>query len=289
MSSPLISIVMPVWNAASYLREALDSILQQTFRDFELVAVDDGSTDDSVAIINSYNDPRIRLIEQGRKGFVTAVNRGVAEAKSDWIARHDADDLSHPNRLQAQWNLIQAKPDAILAYCGTESFGSNVETHGTRRFPKSNALIALRSCFINPVCVGAALIRKDLFLNSSGYREEDFPAEDFAFASRLLRMGGFVGTQQILYRIRTHEGQISQVRRDAQIKQSKRVALENCAYFFKTTPHQAETLNSILLGQKGYRKFRHSLKLLGALTRFRMQSFEIWMWAFRRLLKSFRN
>jgi glycosyltransferase involved in cell wall biosynthesis len=289
MHSPLISIVMPVWNASPYLGEALDSILNQTFRDFELIAVDDGSTDDSITIIESYDDPRIRLVRQGRKGFVTAVNRGVAEASAEWIARHDADDISHPNRLQMQWRLIQRKPESILAYCATESFGNKLGVQGTRRFPTSNALIALRSCLINPVCVGAALIRKNAFLSVSGYREEDFPAEDFAFASRLLRMGKFVGTSQTLYRIRTHENQISQIKREAQIKQSQRISLENCAYFFKVERNKAEILKSILIERQGYRNLRHNLTLLVALSRFRMQSFEIWMWAFRRLLTAIRS
>ena len=86
---------MPVWNAEAFLRAAVESILAQSFRDFELVAVDDGSTDSSLKILQSYNDARIRVVRQEHLGFVEALSRGIAEAKADWIARHDADDMSH--------------------------------------------------------------------------------------------------------------------------------------------------------------------------------------------------
>jgi hypothetical protein len=127
------------------------------------------------------------------------------------------------------------------------------------------------------------LIHKDAFLSASGYREEDFPAEDFAFASRLLRIGNFVGTPEVLYRIRTHEGQISQVKREAQISQSRRIALENCAYFFRTSPEKAELLNLVLIGRPEHQKGHHRLTLLADMMRFRFQSFELWMWAIRRI------
>lgn len=117
-AEPLISVIMPVWNAAPYLQEALDGILNQSFRDFELIAVDDGSTDESVSIIESYKDPRIRLIQQGRKGFVAAVNRGAAEARAEWIARHDADDISQPERLERQWELVRKRSFLDLRHPG---------------------------------------------------------------------------------------------------------------------------------------------------------------------------
>lgn len=289
VNNPLISIVMPVWNAAPYLREAIDSILNQSFREFELIAVDDGSTDESVSIIESYEDPRIRLIQQGRKGFVAAVNHGVAEARAEWIARHDADDISHPQRLESQWLLAKKHPNSVLIHCGTDFFGIQVGTQGTARFARTQALIALRSSMMCPVCVGAALIPKQAFLRASGYREEDFPAEDFAFASRLLRMGRFVGTPRILYRIRTHEGQISQVKREAQIKQTNRISLENCAYFFRTSPEKADALRSILKNCPEYNNTRHMLAMLKALTRFRFQSVELWMWAVHRAITAKRS
>jgi glycosyltransferase involved in cell wall biosynthesis len=282
---PLISIVMPVWNASPYLREAVDSILSQTFRDFELVAVDDGSEDDSVTILESYQDPRIRIIKQGRKGFVSAVNRGVEESRADWIARHDADDISYPLRLQRQWDAASADSSAVLSSCQPEHFGTN--THqGNNRFARSQAFITLRACSHCPVVVGAALIRRSAFLAAGGYKEEEFPAEDYAFASRLLKLGKFVGTPERLYRIRTHESQISQVKKEAQKNQSHRISIQNCAEYFRLDRDKFDEVYLILHPDNSSPSVKQSFRLLMFLLCFKKQSLEIWVWAFRRLLKS---
>jgi glycosyltransferase involved in cell wall biosynthesis len=117
---PLISVVMPVYNAAQYLREAIDSILNQTFRDFEFIIINDGSTDRSLEIIQSYNDDRIRLINQKNTGLAKALNNGIAIAKSDFIARMDADDISIPERLTSQFSFLESNVDVVAV-------GSNAE------------------------------------------------------------------------------------------------------------------------------------------------------------------
>ncbi|HEY9006038.1 glycosyltransferase family 2 protein [Ohtaekwangia sp.] len=111
MNTPRITVLMPVYNAAPFLREAVDSILQQTFRDFEFLIIDDGSTDDSAAIIESYTDPRIRFIlNDGNIGISATLNRGIALAACELIARMDADDISYPARLQKQYDYMVAHP-----------------------------------------------------------------------------------------------------------------------------------------------------------------------------------
>lgn len=117
---PEISIVMSVYNGEQYLREAIESILNQTFRNFEFIIVDDGSTDRSNEIVKSYTDPRIVFIEQCNTGLATALNNGIRIAKSQFIARMDADDVSMPNRLETQYNFLKNNPEYILV-------GSNVE------------------------------------------------------------------------------------------------------------------------------------------------------------------
>lgn len=282
---PLISIVMPVWNASPYLREAVDSILMQTFGNFELLAVDDGSDDESVTILESYKEPRIRIIKQGRKGFVTAVNRGAEESRADWIARHDADDISNPLRLQRQWEAVLSNPSAVLSSCQPEYFGSN--THqGNNRFARSQAFITLRACSHCPVVVGAALIRKSAFLAAGGYQEEEFPAEDYAFASRLLKLGSFVGTPERLYRIRTHASQISQVKKEAQRNQAYRISMQNCGEYFRLDRKKLHEVHLFLHPDNSSPSVKQSLRLLMILLHFKKQSLEIWLWGFRRLFKS---
>src|SRR5436190_24284433 len=99
---PRISVLMPAFNAGKYIGEAISSVLKQTFTDFELLVINDGSTDDTEKVICSFTDQRIKLINQTNKGIAAALNKGLAEAKAPLIARFDADDICLPQRLAVQ-------------------------------------------------------------------------------------------------------------------------------------------------------------------------------------------
>ncbi|WP_347160183.1 glycosyltransferase family 2 protein [Pontibacter chitinilyticus] len=117
-TTPKVTVLMPVYNSARFLREAIDSILQQTFTDFEFLIIDDGSTDESIAIVQSYTDPRIRFLQNARNmGISPTLNKGIALAAAPYIARMDADDISYPDRLQKQYNYLQAHPDCAMVSC----------------------------------------------------------------------------------------------------------------------------------------------------------------------------
>ncbi|MBO0356793.1 glycosyltransferase [Hymenobacter sp. BT186] len=112
---PRLSVLMPVYNAEKFLAEAIDSILQQTFTDFEFIVIDDCSTDSSVAIVESYQDTRIRLYRNAsNSGISYTLNRGIELAATDLIARMDADDISYPQRLQLQYDYLLAHPDCAM-------------------------------------------------------------------------------------------------------------------------------------------------------------------------------
>src|SRR5688572_25142970 len=111
MNTPCVTVLMPVYNAEKYLKEAIDSILQQTLTDFEFLIIDDGSTDASVRIIRSYADSRIRLVQnETNAGITVTLNKGIELAKAPLIARMDADDISYPMRLQRQYDFFLAHP-----------------------------------------------------------------------------------------------------------------------------------------------------------------------------------
>ena len=117
MRAPFFSVLLPVYNAMGHIHRALDDLLAQSFTDFEILVVDDGSTDGSDQVVRRFKDPRIRLISQERNGgLVSALNAGLAEARGAWIARQDADDRCCRERLGRQWNLIHANPQAVLFY-----------------------------------------------------------------------------------------------------------------------------------------------------------------------------
>jgi glycosyltransferase involved in cell wall biosynthesis len=125
MNAPLMTVLMPVYNAERFLREAMDSILQQTFADFEFLIIDDGSTDTSIDIIQSYNDPRIRLVRNEKNiGISATLNKGIELASAELIARMDADDISYPERLKKQYEYMRSHPD-----CGMLSTWARVITH----------------------------------------------------------------------------------------------------------------------------------------------------------------
>jgi glycosyltransferase involved in cell wall biosynthesis len=115
---PEISVLMPVYNASRFLNAAIESILQQTFTEFEFIIIDDCSTDDSVDIIRSYNDERIRLYHNSKNcGISATLNKGIELANAKWIARMDSDDISYKDRLQKQYDFILQHPDGDLFSC----------------------------------------------------------------------------------------------------------------------------------------------------------------------------
>lgn len=118
--NPLVSVIMPVYNASEYIREAIQSILDQTFNCFEFIIVNDGSNDDSVSIISDYNDSRIILLTQQNEGLAKALNAGLSKAKGKYIARMDADDISFPKRLQIQFDYLEANKECVVVGSNTE-------------------------------------------------------------------------------------------------------------------------------------------------------------------------
>jgi len=108
-----ISVVMSVYNGEKYLREAIDSILSQTFHDFEFIIIDDGSNDGSAEVVRSYTDSRIRFVQQENRGLAAALNRGVLLARSGLIARMDQDDISMPDRFEKQYEYLQKHKEVV--------------------------------------------------------------------------------------------------------------------------------------------------------------------------------
>lgn len=176
-TAPLVSVCIPCYNAASYLSECLDSILTQTFSDFELLIVDDGSTDNSVEIIQSYQDSRIRLFRNDHD-FIGALNLLLSEARGKYIARMDADDVMLPDRLLTQFNYMEHHPDTDILGCGMEIFGMRKGIF----VPKVTASFLSFSDFTkgNPIAHPTAFIRRASFqAKGLHYRSGYIYAEDF--------------------------------------------------------------------------------------------------------------
>jgi len=198
---PLISVVMPVYNAGAFLDDSINSILTQTFRDFEFVIFDDASTDGSVERLRHWatRDHRIQLHESKTQlGLAGSSNAVVAKARAAIIARMDADDVAHPNRLQRQWEIIRDHPD--VAVVGTLCNG--IDAAGREVRPRDRWRLVRRSGYI-PFPHGSAMFRREVFDRVGGY--DDAPgAEDQKLFSKMVVQGRVVTLSDVLYSYRYH-------------------------------------------------------------------------------------
>lgn len=204
--TPLVSVVMPVRNGARWLSEAIASVTGQTFRDLELLAIDDGSTDDTPAILNDWSrrDDRIRVLRQGGLGLVTALNTGVAEARGAILARLDADDRSSPHRLARQVAVLQANPEIGLL----GSWAERIDRHGRRVGELKPAtghddlvqILERGNPFIHSsVALPTALVRR-----LGGYRPVFEAAEDYDLWLRVSEVARIANLPEFLVQYRRH-------------------------------------------------------------------------------------
>jgi len=196
MNDPTVSVLLPVRNGTAYLAAALDSILRQTFDRWELVAVDDHSTDATPCILAEYahRDPRIRVITPEGEGLVPALNSGLAACRAPLIARMDCDDISHPRRLELQFTCMDKNPSVGLAACGFRHFPRQQLRVGMLAYETwQNSLftheLIMRDLFVeSPFVHPSVMFRKSLVEQVGGYRECDW-TEDYDLWLRLAAAG----------------------------------------------------------------------------------------------------
>lgn len=247
MTIPRISVVMPVWNGEKYLREAIDSLLAQSFGDFELLVMDDGSTDGTSEILHSYRDSRIRPIRLDHGGIIAAERRGVAQARADWIGRQDADDASEPTRLQKQWTVLSRRPDAVFCYTNVRRIGEISQDPPPGHFPTSRALLAMRLCWQNPFTHSTVVYRKQAFLEAGQYDQRDYPADDYALWGRMFELGEFVGISEPLVVYRVLGTSVSRANAGWVGEEARRIAVEHCCRFMRLSPADSRRAFEILI------------------------------------------
>jgi glycosyltransferase involved in cell wall biosynthesis len=202
--SPKVSILMRVYNAERHLRAAVDSVLAQTLTDFELLAIDDGSSDASVEILRAYDDPRIRIVSQANAGKIAAAARGLAEARGEYVAILDADDRSAPERLDRQVAYLDAHPDAVLVGSALGIVDERGARIGVRRYPCDDAALRRAITIYNPFGHSAIAYRRDAARAAGGY-DPHLILEDWDLSLRLMRLGSVANLPGVLseYRVRT--------------------------------------------------------------------------------------
>ncbi len=190
-----VSVVIPVYNGERYLREALDSVLAQTFRDYEVICVDDGSTDGSVAIIKGYGE-RVRLIQQPNAGQGAARNAGVQRGVSTYVAFLDQDDCWYPHKLQQQVAALEADPGAVLAHCNSDrmDYEGRLQQAGATLTENETALESPLGRLTGEglILPSAMMVRRDTFERVGGFDPMLRGFEDFDLSARLKRQGRFI-------------------------------------------------------------------------------------------------
>ena len=214
---PELSILLPIYNAAPFLGQCLDSLGRQTFADYEVVAVDDGSTDESAAILEqrSHTEERLRIVHRGHHGLVETLNAGLEECRGRFLARMDADDIAHPRRLEHQIAALEAVdgPDVIsslVAHFPRQALGE-----GFRIYERwLNSLVShediFRERFIeSPLPHPSVMLRRQDLIDIGGYHDEGWP-EDYDLWLRLAAAGKHFGkVPRVLYLWRHHESRLT--------------------------------------------------------------------------------
>lgn len=185
---PQVSVIMPVFNGEKYLNEAVDSILDQRFRDFEFIIINDGSVDNTSKILDSYSDGRIRLIERENRGFAHSLNEGIQLAKGRYIARMDADDVALENRLQLQYEFMESYPGVDILGGQADIIDEYGRLIGEMRKPVSWPNISQYIKYACPLCHPTYFVRKHVYDIIKGYRNIP-PVEDYDFLFRALEEG----------------------------------------------------------------------------------------------------
>lgn len=223
---------MPVYNCEKYIHEAVESILNQTYADFEFIIVNDGSTDNTLNILNEYanKDSRIRVINQPNSGIVVALNRGLNEAKGEWIFRMDGDDISLPHRFAVQVEEIKANPSLVLLGGWCQQINAEGVPLKINKYPTTHKglvckLETLRPFFPHPT----ACFRCEIVKQIGGYRERFRHAEDMDLWLRMIGIGKFACSEHVVLKLRKHEGNISNLN-SGRIQQIRSMAARIC-YF----------------------------------------------------------
>jgi len=215
--TPRVSVLMAVYNGEKYLPEAIESILNQTFTDFEFLIVDDGSTDRTQEIINSYQDPRIKLISNPENvGLTRSLNRGLDRARGEYVARMDSDDISVPERFAKQQTYMDAHNE--VAVCGTwaRDIDAEGQVTGVRETPVGDDL-EREYWRPSPIIHPSAMIRR-AHLNGLRYDEQIRYAQDFDLWLRLKPHHKLANLPEHLLFYRVHSDSITLAQRDDQLR-----------------------------------------------------------------------
>ncbi|OVE78950.1 hypothetical protein BVY00_01460 [bacterium G20] len=236
--TPLVSVIMPAWNNEAYIEAAVNSLIDQTYKDWELVVVNDYSNDKTGKVIDSLakKDKRIRAFHNKQNIKQTRTrNFAISQAKGEYIALLDSDDERPPTSLEKQVKFLEANPDVVAVGTGAEICDIHMNRLNDRLYPLENEQIRRTFFRYSPFCLASLMIRAKA-LDSPAYNPDVEPAEDIDLAMRLGMKGKLANLPEILYRVRTHKQSVTQ--RGARVMEKKTFGIRRKAvkqYGYKMT------------------------------------------------------
>lgn len=231
---PRVSVLLPVYNGAAYLKESIDSILNQSYRDFELIVLNDGSIDDSRKIVQSYRDTRIRYVEHPNVGLPATLNRGLELAQGEIIVRQDQDDISLPARIARQVERLDLDPKLGLVGCWATIVNMAGRPDGRmHRHPQGYGALQIEVLFDSPFVHSAVAMRREVLEGLGGYCTDRSrqPPEDYELWSRLLREYRAENVPEPLLLYREVSGSMSRMMKATFVENVAKLSAENLRFW----------------------------------------------------------
>ncbi|HOT90782.1 MAG TPA: glycosyltransferase family A protein [Anaerolineae bacterium] len=226
---PVVSVIMPVYNAMPYLPLAVESILQQTFTDFEFIILDDGSTDTGATYLRALNDARVVLLQDNEnQGYTRRLNQGIALARGKYLARQDADDVSLPERFARQVAQLDKNTELAALFSAYETIDENGNTLSRQHPPIGFSALRQALFYTNPLSHGSAMMRRECLQAVGGYNTAFEPAEDYELWLRLANAYSIDAIADVLYQMRVYTASVTGKRRVEQ----RRMATKACTEAF---------------------------------------------------------
>lgn len=229
---PLVSVLLPVYNGRNYVTSAINSILKQTYDNYEIIVINDGSTDDSALLINNISDSRIHYYEQENQGLAASLNRAIGMAKGKYLCRQDQDDVSLPLRLERQVEFLETHSRCGMVGTWAEIWGEGTRTDRIHKHPADNASLQFFLLFNNPFVHSSVMIRKEA-IDKVGLYSTDRnrqPPEDYELWSRIARDFEIANIPEILHVYREIPGSMSRDGMNPFLEKVVNISAENLSW-----------------------------------------------------------
>jgi len=225
MATPLLSVVLPAYNAEAYLEPAVRSVLQQSFREFELIVIDDGSTDRTGDLLGNFDDRRLRVIRHGRNaGLIAGLNEGIGASRGRYIARMDADDICEPSRFQRQIDCLETNPEIGVLGTAIRVIDEQGRPGAAFVMPVTPTDVEWAMPILCPLAHPSVMMRTELVKRAEGYSPAALHAEDYDLWCRLSRLTQVANLREPLVSVRKHAASVTSALRHAHLDAAAMVA-----------------------------------------------------------------